>query len=172
MSLNLMPTLETEVQPERFRTSHHLLQLAISRNQSLTESVRQFRPVGVKSLGFSFESPRIRNLRSNHSPVPPPGLKPDLLSVFQGKGTGYPEAARPTASMKSLSRDNARFSQPADWSLNATKSQAAAGRRSAIPPGPGGRSERETEKEGACRDPHQCGPLWEVLFVVPKAHTQ
>ena len=43
--LNLMHTLETEVQLQRFHTSRHPLQLAISRNQSLTESVRQFRPV-------------------------------------------------------------------------------------------------------------------------------
>ena len=52
MTPNLMPTLETEVQLQRFQASHHPLQLAISRNQSLTESVRQFRPVGVAVPGI------------------------------------------------------------------------------------------------------------------------
>ena len=45
MILNLMPTLETEVQLQRFHTSHHPLQLAISRNRPLTKSVRRFGPV-------------------------------------------------------------------------------------------------------------------------------
>ena len=52
MTPNLMPTLETEVQLRRFHTSRHPLQLAISRNQSLTESVCQFRPVGGEVPGI------------------------------------------------------------------------------------------------------------------------
>ncbi len=53
-----------------------------------------------------------------------------------------------TTSMKSLTRDNGRFSHAADWSLNATVPQATAGNRYSIPPRPCCRNERETELMG------------------------
>ena len=52
MTLNLMPTVETEVQLQRFHASRHPLQLAISRNQSLAESFRRIRPVGGEVPGI------------------------------------------------------------------------------------------------------------------------
>ena len=110
-------------------------QVAFSRHRSLTRSVRRFGPV-------ESDCPPIQLGR-----VPHPQLAPKPLSCtapgppkgpsrrHPGEGTKVSRAARPTTSMKSLSRDNARFSQPTDWSLNTIKPWATAGSRSAIPPG-------------------------------------
>ena len=65
--------------------------------------------------------------------------------------------------MKSLTRDNARFSRSADWSLNTTVPQTTAGNRYAILPNSGGNSESKAEKMGRVRTRTRAGPC-ERLF--------
>ena len=116
------------------------MQPAVCRNQPLTQIVRRFRPAAGRFPRFSFETARICNLQPTPFPVQPPDVTTANLRVIPWEGLTYQGASRTISRMKSLPRDNARFSKPADWSMDAGNPVATAVGQTATPPRPARRS--------------------------------